>query len=230
MNVQPCVCHSVLLHAALCGLPHLCSLCPRPLNLPLPPSCACPAVADGLPFALDEASGPSPPFQPCSPQLVPPPSLPLPPAAEDLEQLPVSTPAGPAGSSLQLQDAGQLPEAAARSTPGPALAAAVPAASMPAAVNTDAAVGAFVRLMQEAPPLRMHAARQAGRAGSVDLSALAGLRAPLPGSSSGSDSSAATCVSDGRSLSLQAGLRQFSRIKERLQQRGVLVAPLPGEP
>jgi hypothetical protein len=55
------------------------------------------------------------------------------------------------------------------------------------------------------------------------------MRGAAPGTSSGSDCSAATCLSDGRGLTLQAGLRHFSRIKERLQQRGLLAAPLPAE-
>jgi hypothetical protein len=90
-------------------------------------------------------------------------------------------------------------------------------------------VGAFVRLIQEAPPLRGHALRLGGRAASADLSSAAAMRGAAPGTSSGSDCSAATCLSDGRGLTLQAGLRHFSRIKERLQQRGLLAAPLPAE-
>lgn len=91
-------------------------------------------------------------------------------------------------------------------------------------MDTDAAVGAFVRLIQEAPPLRLHGSRPPTRAGSADLS-----RAPAaaPGTSSGSSSSGVTCLSDGHGLTLQAGLRQFSRIKERLRERGVVVAPSP---
>jgi hypothetical protein len=93
-------------------------------------------------------------------------------------------------------------------------------------------VGAFVRLIQEAPPLRMHATRASlGRAASAsaDLSSAAAAAAAAPGTSSGSDSSGATCLSDSRGLTLQAGLRQFSRIRERLQQRGVVVGPYPAE-
>ena len=84
-------------------------------------------------------------------------------------------------------------------------------------------MGAFVRLIQEAPPLRLHASRPPTRPGSADFSAARGGAAP--GTSSGSDSSGATCLSDGRGLTLQAGLRQFSRIKERLRQKGVVVGP-----
>lgn len=117
--------------------------------------------------------------------------------------------------------AGQAPANSSR--PGSAAAAATTPA-----VDTDAAVGAFVRLIQEAPPLRLHAAVSSApaRALSAEFAGLAG--GPL-GTSSGSDSSAATCLSDGRGLTLQAGLRQVNAIRERLAQRGVMVGPCPAE-
>lgn len=120
----------------------------------------------------------------------------------------------------------QLPISAA---PGTAPSARVAGAAAPApAVDTDAAVGAFVRLIQEAPPLRLHSSGPPTRPGSADFAAgRAG--AAAPGTSSGSDSSGATCLSDGRGLTLQAGLRQFSRIKERLRQKGIPVGPCPAE-
>ncbi|EFN59140.1 hypothetical protein CHLNCDRAFT_137965 [Chlorella variabilis] len=185
--------------------------------------------SDVLPFALDEGSASSP-LNPRSPA---PPSPPPPPAAASLDQLPVSTPAGGGGSPLAAASRQPAPAAGQGAAPSCGAATAAPApAPAPAAVpavDGDAAVGAFVRLIQGAPPLRMQAPRLAGRASSAELSAAAGLRAAPPGTSSGSDSSAATCLSDGRGLTLQAGLRQFSRIRERLQQRGVLVGPWPAE-
>lgn len=121
-----------------------------------------------------------------------------------------------------------LPRAAPPAAPAPASAApsAGASAGQVPAVDADAAVGAFVRLIQEAPPLRLHASRPPTRAASADLAAA---RLGAPGTSSGSDSSGATCLSDGRGLTLQAGLRQFSKIKERLHARGVALGPLPAE-
>jgi hypothetical protein len=148
-----------------------------------------------------------------------------------------STPEGIVRQPVIAARVAMVPSSGASGGEGHAAAAAeVPAAPAapqpppPPPVDQDAAVGAFVRLLQEAPPLRVHAARLAGRAASADLSGAAGLGGvPPPGTSSGSDSSGATCLSDGRGLTLQAGLRQFSRIKERLQQRGLLAPQVPAE-
>lgn len=183
---------------------------------------SCPA--DVLPFALDE--GGASPYKtrshahPASPPLAPP----------QADSLPISTAAAAASLAGPLEPAASQAAAAPPAahalgpTALPAAAAAAASSSAPA-VDPDAAVGAFVRLIQEAPPLRLHANRAAlTRAGSADL---ASLRGPAPGTSSGSDSSGATCLSDGRGLTLQAGLRQFLALRERLQQRGVVVGPCP---
>lgn len=85
-----------------------------------------------------------------------------------------------------------------------------------------------MRLIQEAPPLRLHNSRPPTRPGSADFAA-GRSGAGAAGTSSGSDSSGGTCLSDGRGLMLQAGLRQFSRIKERLRQKGIMVGPCPAE-
>lgn len=188
-----------------------------------PPMLTFPSVASGelsgggdegdeMPFALDEGSA-SPLLKLRSPSAPAAPAM-APPAAT--EQLPVSSVAASAGG----------PSAAAMAAVAPSPAAA--AAAAPAVVDTDAAVGAFVRLIQEAPPLRLHNSRPPTRAASADLAAMR-LAAAAPGTSSGSDSSGATCLSDGRGLTLQAGLRQFSKIRERLQARGVVLGPLPAE-
>ncbi|PRW58175.1 autophagy-related 13 [Chlorella sorokiniana] len=126
-------------------------------------------------------------------------------AAPGAELLPVSTAAGGAPAGRVVSPTGPAP-----------------------AVDTDAAVGAFVRLIQEAPPLRLHNSRPPTRPGSADFAAGRAGGAG-PGTSSGSDSSGATCLSDGRGLTLQAGLRQFSRIKERLRQKGIMLGPCPAE-
>ena len=152
---------------------------------------------DEMPFALDDSS--TSPLKPCSPAPASP-ALPL-----------TAPPPGPA-------HAGAVASAGAAA----GQAAALPAA----AVDTDAAVGAFVRLIQEAPPLRLHASQPPTRAASADLAAA---RLGAPGTSSGSDSSGATCLSDGRGLTLQAGLRRFSELRERLRARGVPLGPLPTE-
>lgn len=161
--------------------------------------------ADVLPFALDEGS--ASPAKPRSP---------APGATAAAPAVPAEAPPGRAAA------AGGLPRAAS--------AGSVPAAAAaPAAEDADAAVGAFVRLIQGAPPLRAHS-RPPTRAGSADMAAARLPAGGAYGSSSGSEGSAGTCLSEGgRGLSLQAGLRQFSRIKERLRQRGVVVAPCPAE-
>lgn len=166
------------------------------------------SLADTLPFALDEGS--ASPFKQSSP-------------AQPSQQQPgLPGSARPASTGAGGPPAAQAPAVASR--PG-----GVPSAAAAAAMDTDAAVGAFVRLIQEAPPLRLHAAVR----GSTPARAVsAEFAAPAPGllgTSSGSDSSAATCLSDGRGLTLQAGLRQVSAIRERLAQRGVLVGPCPAE-
>ncbi|KAL4430978.1 hypothetical protein ABPG75_006234 [Micractinium tetrahymenae] len=179
--------------------------------------------ADVLPFALDEGS--ASPFKPRSPAQ---PSQQQPSSPGDA--LPISTSArgSPAGEEQKGAPAAGASRPGSSGAAASSAAAEVAAAAAPA-VDTDAAVGAFVRLIQEAPPLRLHATVHSGAPGRSASAELAGLAAAPLGTSSGSDSSAATCLSDGRGLTLQAGLRQVSAIRERLAQRGIVVGPCPAE-
>eukprot|EP00887_Chlorella_sp_A99_P005492 scaffold1.g5492.t1 len=128
---------------------------------------------DVLPFALDGDAGASPnkPASPAPPGVRPPVAPTDRPAADD----------APAGAGAT---------AGSEREPAAAGAAAEP--------SSDAAVGAFVRLLQEAPPLRF-------------VRAPAAQAAPgLHGASAGSE------------LTLQAGLQHLHRVRQRLQEQGVL--------
>ncbi len=171
-----------------------------------PPSL--PRSADTLPFALDEGS--ASPFKAHSP-------------AKPTQQQPRSPDNATATSGdARAASSAQAPPDASR--PGSA-----PASAADPAADSDAAVGAFVRLIQEAPPLRLHATVRSSTPARTVSAEIAGLGAGPLGTSSGSDSSAATCLSDGRGLTLQAGLRQVNAIRERLAQRGVVLGPCPAE-
>ena len=91
----------------------------------------------------------------------------------------------------------------ADAAPAPAPAAQAAAAEPPPASDPDAAVGAFVRLLQEAPPLSCFGAGGGGsREGAAPAPALDAGAAPR--------------------LTLQAGLRQLELLRERLHSRGAV--------
>ncbi len=156
-----------------------------------------PAAADVLPFDLEgyghstAPPSPAPPSPGCaqaggfgSPTAAVPPA----PDSGSGQAAPAPSPAGPSAAAVPRTGVG-----------------AGAGASAGAAASSDAAVGAFVRLLQEAPPLRSFAGGGGG-----------GGAAPRP-------ETPALEAGGGRApLTLQAGLKQFELIRERLQSRGMV--------
>lgn len=126
-------------------------------------------------------------------------------------------------SAAQQQPPGQAggfgsPAVLPRSVPAPS---PTPPAGQPGAgaagagqaASSDAAVGAFVRLLQEAPPLS-------------SFGGAAPAPATAPPAAAASPAAPAASGGGASRLTLKAALKQFELLSERLQSRGVVMGPV----